>query len=74
VNSAKKAALVAVKMDKTPGANINHVFLGLPMFIGATTKDITLEGVKNMVVINWTDLTNPILIKGNQADQVEAGT
>ena len=52
VVKGKSATLKAAKMDKCPGAAIQHVFLGLLVSIPANQDDCTPESLKNMVKID----------------------
>ena len=71
LNTNKRKALKFSNMSKVPGANVNHVLLGLPMAIMACSDDISVEGLKKMVVFDFTNFKEPVKIVGNQADQVQ---
>jgi len=69
LSKKKKETLKAAKLNKVKGATLLHVIKGLPIYMVATTKDITVDKMKSSIKVN---ISKPsISITGAAGDIVE---
>jgi hypothetical protein len=71
ISKAKSATIKSAKLNKTPGASLKHVILGLPIYMVASATDMTEAKLKQSIKIDITNTKTPIKITGAASDIVE---